>query len=253
MRLRRAFTLVELLVVIGIIAVLMALLLPALSRARLQAERVACMSNLRQLGVALIAYATDHKGSFPASGSVVFPYPEDWVHWQPGRDLSESRIRPYLNSDLELLKCPAGVEDRKPYTGGFGTVYPPYPYSYSVNNRFTGSGIGLHFGKGWDVKPCRLSECREPSVKILAIEEDITAINDGAWWSGATEDGIGRFSGVSVIHDRGREYTSGDGLSPDANRGRGIVVFADGHCDLFPRNRLLYGAYIDPRHRGGPW
>src|SRR5690349_20397097 len=58
---RRAFTLVELLVVIGIIAVLIALLLPSLNRAREQANAITCMSNLRQLGQALVEYTVNHR------------------------------------------------------------------------------------------------------------------------------------------------------------------------------------------------
>src|SRR5687768_1788490 len=62
---RRAFTLVELLVVIGIIALLIAILMPSLSRARTQSQRVACMSNLRQLGAAFVMYTNANKGAFP--------------------------------------------------------------------------------------------------------------------------------------------------------------------------------------------
>ncbi len=64
-RKRPAFSLVELLVVIGIIAVLIALLLPSLGRARYEARRVACMSNLRQIGQAFMMYASENKGAFP--------------------------------------------------------------------------------------------------------------------------------------------------------------------------------------------
>src|ERR1043165_6699487 len=62
---RTAFTLIELLVVIAIIAILSALLLPALQQAKMNAKRSACMSNLRQLGTAIQMYAGDNNGLMP--------------------------------------------------------------------------------------------------------------------------------------------------------------------------------------------
>jgi prepilin-type N-terminal cleavage/methylation domain-containing protein/prepilin-type processing-associated H-X9-DG protein len=73
----RAFTLVELLVVIGIIAVLIGVLLPALSRAREQSRRTACLSNLRSLGQAMILYANAHRDRLPNGNPAATAY--DWA------------------------------------------------------------------------------------------------------------------------------------------------------------------------------
>lgn len=205
---KKGFTLVELLVVIGIIALLTALLLPVLSKARRQAYQVACLSNLRQISAALIAYAGANKGWFPAPGHWDGVFEEDWVHWQPGRDFADSRILPYLGDSEGVLKCPLGVPERTVRSGypmGNGRPPGPYPFSYSVNNNITGDCRGRHrFGPIGNVLPCKLEHIVNPSRKILVIEEDTEAIDDGTWKTEGSHELAMKFVMVSVRHHRGR-------------------------------------------------
>ena len=258
---RRGFSLLELLVVIAIVAVLIALLMPALIGARRQAYRVACMSNLRQVGHALLFYAQAHKGSFPAAATAESLYDEDWVHWQPDapsppwhrRDLLGGGIMPYLGKSPDVLKCPMGVPERGPAVHGPFT-YPPYPYSYSINVYFTGRSRGPPpFDPRISGQPFAiLGKIINPSGKAMLIEEDVTGINDGEWRSEGPDYVGRRYSSVSFRHDKGGDHEGPPGgnyyrplHNPD---GRGLVVFADGHCEMFPRWKLEGSPRTDPNY-----
>ena len=101
------FTLVELLEVLGVVALLAGLLLPTMARGKSKAQSSACSSNLKQLGVAVMLYLEDHEDTFPSGspGSTMGAQPEDWIWWQvhhgigipPAmRDPRHSAIAPYL-------------------------------------------------------------------------------------------------------------------------------------------------------------
>ena len=122
MRKRSAFTLVELLVVIGIIALLISILLPALQRAQRHARMAACLSNQRQLVLALMMYAGENQGYLPggkamfaAGGNFFSSYdPIEWNPYSVNKDPnhpSPKFLSKYVSQSSEIAFCPAANRD----------------------------------------------------------------------------------------------------------------------------------------------
>lgn len=99
----KAFTLVELLVVIAVLAILASILLSAFSRARESGRATSCASNLKQIGLALFQYSEDNNGPFPTAGAEI-----SWDELDPatGRGPWTQQIQPYVKN-TQIFRCPS--------------------------------------------------------------------------------------------------------------------------------------------------
>ena len=191
MKRRNAFTLVELLVVIGIIALLISMLLPALNKARKAAKSTQCLSNLRQLGAAVYLYLNDNHFVFPA-GEVIRPdgtlFKRTQCGWMGKRGLPllgyhnlPANVRPlnkYLGQfgpedNVEVARCPEDIAT----LGGGQSFYDVVGTSYGAD--IINPGTLTDPDDPWAGK--RYSQVRHPSRIVLLADE-------GAFYPGIDAD-----------------------------------------------------------------
>ena len=212
----RGFTLIELLVVIAVLAILAALLLPTLAGAKARALRIACISNMKQFGVAFHLYADDHDDLvLPNKDGPYVPLGETWVQgWEgvPGPDctntiyLQRSLVGPYL-PDVALWRCPA---TRDPKVIG---ITQPRVRTVSLNGF-----IGPPWSAPGAMTYRMLTELARPgpAETLTFVEERSDTINDGSFseqrdFNPNNPAGWMLRDKPSILHQRGCNFAYADG------------------------------------------
>lgn len=162
---RTGFTLVELLVVIGIIALLISILLPSLNRARESAREVQCLSNMRQVGLGMLSYTHQYKNTLPPIHESWFTGVSSPTTW--GALLLQGK---FVGTE-EVFYCPS---HELPPTTAVGYT----PMSYATYWGYFSYGMNLMLGHKWDPVAAyhtfKMNEIRNPSETIMVVENAFT-------------------------------------------------------------------------------
>ena len=236
---RSAFTLVELLVVVAIVAMLMGMLLPSFGRAREQARRVACASNLRQLGQGFHLYAGDYHGM-----AMPMAYFHDWpmTYWYgreanaAGVDQTHGILWPYLSSDVKecgVYECPdqplGTIENLQ---GAWATITSTYGYNGYYLAPATTPGWAMSIGnRPWQ------------NLDTLPRPQEVFVFAD------TMIDWFGRLKNCALLdppmlyEGRGRWTLNENPTTSFRHDWQTNAVCADGHVTLKPPGKSLIQSY----------
>ena len=195
----RGFTLIELLVVIAIIAILAAILFPAFARARENARRASCMSNLKQIGLGIMQYTQDYDETMP-----VYDWPDSGCVGGTGGGNGchgwANVVQPYVKSD-QLFQCPS--ESKGP---AIHTAVGYSDYAYSLNMGWLNfSAAPSNFGT------VSLSAISQPVQSVVVVDAATGAATNNIYTGTKAETGLVTSLTEGMRHLDGINYLFADG------------------------------------------
>jgi prepilin-type N-terminal cleavage/methylation domain-containing protein/prepilin-type processing-associated H-X9-DG protein len=223
---KRGFTLIELLVVIAIIAILAAILFPVFARAREQARKAACQSNLKQIGIAATMYSQDYDERLPLANhydgsSEPDPTLGRW-YWL---------LQPYAKS-LQVFVCPNSVK----------IASIPSTYGWNIGGTGQNSGFGYRPSTPWTpggVKGVPLSVVQEPATTILVSDPSSNGYGSNGLYAFASTTK----AYTAVLHG-GQAFSTTAATVTDFSGG-GNYLFADGHVKFLQADRAYCSSMWD--------
>ena len=243
MRRRAAFTLAELLVVIGIIGILIALLFPVIARARMNAQMTGCANNIKQIYVATLAYCSDNNDTLyyaPAYQDTTMNWPYPFRMKSAGNiDYTQGLLWRYVSSSVpvrqSIFTCPGDVKEPPQ---GMPTVIRNFSYSFNGTlNWDTSKNYYTSQPNATTTPPLHITAIVSPAHKILIWEE--VGPNDG--WCACLGDAQDYPSQRHMLHGKSASDYNTNPLAPGG--GLGNQGFADGHVEALAPQQIWNNPY----------